>query len=163
MKKEITNKNCCVRHMPNLIVSCRDKDGKNNALAVGFAANVSCDPAMVMIGIVSDRFSHHMIKESGEFVINLTPKGMQKEYYYLGTKSGRDEDKFASLNLAWENGDKVNAPLLSACPVNIECKVIQSIQPGSHELFIASVEALHCEETYLDAGGNIDWGKMDLL
>lgn len=73
------------------MVSCRGKDGKNNALAVGFAANVSPNPPMVMVGIVPGHYSYQLIKESDEFVINIPTKGFEKEYYYLGSKSGRDE------------------------------------------------------------------------
>ena len=163
MKKDVVKKASCIKPMPNAIVSCRDKEGRNNALVVGFAANASLDPAMVMIGIIPKRFSHHMVKETGEFVINLPAKGFEKEFQYLGSKSGKDEDKFAVLNIDWENGEKVNAPMLTACPVTIECKVVDSIQPGSHELFIASVEAVHCDEEYIDENGNIDWNKIPLL
>lgn len=163
MKKLVQNKVGCVRTSPNLIVSCRDKEGRNNALAIGFGANVSLDPAMVMIGITPERFSHHMVKETGVFVINIPAKGFEKEYRYLGSKSGRDEDKFAALNLAWEEGEKVNAPMLTDCPVSIECRVIESTKPGTHELFIGLVEAVHCDEEYLNENGNIDWAKIPLL
>lgn len=164
MKREAV-KMCPIRPAPNTIVSCRDKDGRNNALVVGFVSNVSISPSMVMIGIVPERFSYHMIKETGVFVINLPGKGFEKEYSYLGSKSGRDGDKFEALNLAWEEGTKVCAPLLSACPVNIECKVLTSIQVGEadHELFIGSVEAVHCDEEYLDKNGNIAWEKLALI
>lgn len=163
MKKEVTPKGPCIRPMPSLIVSCRDKDGRNNALVVGFGCNVSKNPAMVMIGIVPTRFSYHMVKESGEFVINIPAKGFEEEYHYLGYNSGKNEDKFAVLNLAWEDGEKVNAPMLTACPVTIECKVVESLKPGTHELFIASVEAIHCEEEYLDENGNIQWDIIPFL
>jgi flavin reductase (DIM6/NTAB) family NADH-FMN oxidoreductase RutF len=163
MKKEVTNLAGGLLPFPNLIVSCVDKDGKNNALAVGFAANASIDPPMVMVGIVPDHFSRHIIKESGEFVINVPAKGFESEYYYLGTKSGRDEDKFAALGLKWESGSKVKAPLLSDCPVNIECKVVASIKPGTHELFVGRVEAIHCDESCLDGEGIIDWSKVDRI
>ena len=163
MKKTVNNVALCVQPVPKTIVSCRDKDGKNNALVVGFTANVSLDPAMVMVGIVPSRFSHHMVKESGCFVINLPSENFKKEYGYLGSASGRDEDKFAALNLKWENAQNVDAPILTECPVSIECSVIDSIMPGTHELFIGKVEAVHVDEEYLDANGNILWGKMNLM
>lgn len=163
MKKSAENKVLCMQPVPQTIVSCRGKDGHNNALVVGFAANASLDPAMVIVGITPERFSHHLVKESGCFVINLPKKSFKKEYGYLGSKSGRDGDKFEALGLKWENGTSVDAPILTDCPVNIECRVIQSIQPGTHELFVATVETVHVDEEYLDDKGNILWGKMDLM
>ena len=163
MKKLAKNMVLCMQPVPQTIVSCRDKEGRNNALVVGFTANVSLDPVMVMVGIVPSRFSHHMVKETSAFVINLPKKSFQKEYGYLGSRSGRDGDKFAALDLKWEDAEYVDAPILSDCPVSIECSVIESTQPGTHELFIGKVEAVHVDEEYLDEKGNILWDKMDLM
>ena len=151
MKKLAKNMVLCMQPVPQTIVSCRDKDGNNNALVVGFTANVSLDPVMVMAGIVPTRHSHHMIKESGCFVINLPRKSFRKEYGYLGSQSGRDGDKFEALGLKWEDARYVNAPILTDCPVSIECSVVESIMPGTHELFIGKVEAVHVAEAYLDS------------
>ena len=163
MKKFAKNTVLCMQPVPQTIVFCRDQEGRNNALVVGFTANVSLDPVMVMVGIVPTRFSHHMVKETGCFVINLPKKEFQKEYNYLGSRSGRDEDKFAALNLRWTDATYVDAPILTDCPVSIECSVIESSQPGTHELFIGKVEAVHVDEEYLDANGNIQWDKMNLM
>ncbi len=163
MKKLAKNMISCLKPMPKTIVSCRDKDGRNNALVVGYTSNVSFNPPMVMTGIVPSRFSHHMVKETGCFVVNIPGKNFQKEYDYLGSKSGKDGDKFEALNIKWADGDCVNAPVLTDCPVSIECTVVESLTPGSHELFIGKVEAVHVDEEYLDAEGNILWDKMDLL
>ena len=162
MKKE-GKKLLSLQPVPATIVSCRDKDGRNNALVVGFTANVSLDPVMVMVGIVPTRFSHHMVKETGSFVINLPKKSFKKEYDDLGSRSGRDGDKFAALDIKWEDAEYVNAPILTDCPVNIECSVIESTQPGTHELFIGKVEKVHVDEEYVDDKGNIMWDKMDLM
>ena len=163
MKKLTNNKVLCMQPVPQTIVSCRDKDGRNNALVVGFAANVSLDPAMVMVGIVPTRYSYHMVKESGCFVINLPKKSYEKEYKYLGSKSGRDGDKFAALDIKWTDADYTDSPIMIDCPVSIECSVVESIQPGTHELFIGKVEAVHVDEKYLDEKGNILWDKMYLM
>lgn len=163
MKKQANNRALVLQPMPQAIVSCRDKNGKDNALVVGFAANVSLDPAMLMIGIMPSRFSHHMIKESGCFVVNLPAKGFEKAYNYLGSHSGETEDKLAAMNIKTENGKFVDAPILTDCPISIECRVVESTMPGTHELFIGKVEAVHCDEQYLDRNGNINWSKIDLL
>ena len=163
MKKATKNTVLCMQPVPKTLVSCRDKEGRNNALVVGFAANVSLDPVMVMVGIVPSRYSHHMVKESGCFVINLPKKGYEKEYNYLGSKSGRDEDKFAAMDIKWADAEYVDAPILTDCPVSIECSVIDSMQPGTHELFVGKVEAVHVDEEYLDEKGNILWNKIDLM
>ena len=163
MKKLAKNKVLCMQPIPKTLVSCRDKDGRNNALVVGFAANVSLDPAMVMVGIVPTRHSYHMVKESGCFVINLPKKGYEKEYDYLGSTSGRDEDKFEKMNIQWKDAEYVNAPVMTDCPVSIECSVIESTMPGTHELFIGKVEAVHVDEEYLDDKGNILWDKIELM
>lgn len=163
MKRNI-NSGMSIFPTPNLLVSCRGKDGKNNALAVGFACNVSANPPMVMIGIVPEHYSYELIKESGEFVINIPTKGFEQAYYYLGTKSGRDEDKFAALNLKWTEGSKVKAPLLDDCPISAECKVIKLIETGGdHDFFLGSIEAVHCDEAWLDENGNLDFNKLVTL
>lgn len=163
MKKEIADKVCAIYPSPNLIISCQDRDGRKNALVVAFAGNASLEPPMVVVGVVPERFSYHMIKETGVFVINVPAKGFEREYNYLGSKSGREGDKFETLQLAWEKGSVVDAPMLTDCPVNIECRVATSIRPGTHDLFIATVEAVHCDEKYLDENGKIKWGEIPFL
>ena len=81
----------------------------------------------------------------------------------LAQLSGRDEDKFAKADIKWEDATYVDAPILTDCPVSIECSVVDSTMPGTHELFIGKVEAIHVDEEYLDANGNILWDKMDLM
>jgi len=161
MKTEAITNKARVKPMPNALVSCRN-NGRDNALAVGIAANASVDPLMVMIGIVPSRFSYPMIKESGQFVINIPKKDFKEEFDYLGSVSGRDEDKLENINT--KDADIVDAPILEDCPVNFECTIIESLTPenGTHELFIAKVEKVHCEEEYLE-DGLIQWDKIDLL
>ena len=160
MKKEADKTKARIKPMPNTIVSCR-KDGHDNALAVGVASVASIDPVMVMIGIIPSRFSYDMVKDTGKFVVNIPTKEFSEKYMYLGTVSGRDEDKLASINTT--DADIIDAPLLTDCPVNIECSVVDSIQPGSHELFIGKVEKVHCDEEYLTEDNDVKWDEIDLI
>lgn len=160
MKKEADKTKARIKPMPNTIVSCR-KDGHDNALAVGVASVASIDPVMVMIGIIPSRFSYDMVKDTGKFVVNIPTKEFSEKYMYLGTVSGRDEDKLASINTT--DADIIDAPILTDCPVNIECSVVDSIQPGSHELFIGKVEKVHCDEEYLTENNDVKWDEIDLI
>lgn len=154
------NRRSCLKPMPKIIVSCRDKNGRDNALVVGYACNCSFDPPMIMVGIVPSRFSYQIIKESGCFVVNVATDDNKEMYDYLGKVSGRDEDKFKKLNIKTQNGQCVDAPLLSDCAINIECKVTSSVMTGSHEMFIGVIEKLHVDEKFVDAKGNIMYDKI---
>ncbi|HEY8891369.1 MAG TPA: flavin reductase family protein [Clostridium sp.] len=146
-----------------ILVSCRGIDGKNNALAVAYCCNCSYDPPMIMVGIVPSRYSYKMIKETGCFVVNLVTKEQKEMFDYLGSHSGRDEDKFSKLNIKVEEGLKVKVPLLADCPINIECKVVDSIVTGSHEMFVGKIEYVHCNRDIVDASERIDFSKIDFI
>lgn len=163
MKENIKNMKSCLQPAPKVLVSCRDKDGRNNALAVAYCGNCSYAPPMVMVGIVPSRFSYHMIKETGCFVVNLVSEDQEEMFDYLGSHSGKDEDKLAKLGVSVTDADKVNAPLLTDCPVNIECTVVDSIVTGSHEMFIGKIEAVHADSYLLTKNGEIDFTKINLL
>lgn len=162
MSKKSVEIKACLQKMPKVLVSCRDKEGNNNALAVGYCCNCSFDPPMVMVGIVPSRHSYHMVKETGCFVVNLVTKDYEETFSYLGSHSGKDEDKLAKMNVAVEDGKAVNAPVISDCPVNIECKVVDSIKTGSHEMFVGKIEYVHANDSIVVDNG-IDFAKLELL
>jgi flavin reductase (DIM6/NTAB) family NADH-FMN oxidoreductase RutF len=163
MNKKTADKVGALQPMAKILVSCRGKNGENNALAVGYCGNCSYDPPMVMVGIVPSRYSYHMVKETGCFVVNIPDKKYEDVFNYLGSVSGRDKDKLKEKNVALAEGDVVNAPMLADCPVNIECTVVDSIVTGSHEMFIGRVEKVHADEGLVDKDGNIDFSKIELL
>lgn len=99
---------------PKVLVSCRGTDGKDNALAVAYCCNCSYDPPMVMMGIVPSRHSHRMVKETCFFVVNLVEESYRDTFDYLGSVSGRDEDKLTSRNVRLAPAEVVNAPRISA-------------------------------------------------
>lgn len=153
----------CLQPSPRVLVSCRGLDGEDNALAVGYCCNCSYDPPMIMVGIVPSRYSYHMIKESGCFVVNLVDSGYADTFDYLGSHSKSDEDKLAKMRVRIENGIKVNAPILTDCPVNIECTVVDSIVTGSHEMFVGKVEYVHADEKLVDSNGKIDFTQIKFM
>lgn len=163
VKKIEANLRTCLQPAPKVIVSCRDSEGNNNALAVAYCCNCSYDPPMIMVGIVPSRHSYKIIKETGAFVVNVPSKDQKKIFDYLGSHSGRDEDKFTNLSLKTEDGDVVNAPLIPECPICIECTVTASILTGSHEMFVGKIEKIHVNEDLVNDKGCIDYSKIDQI
>ncbi|MDD3225831.1 MAG: flavin reductase family protein [Clostridium sp.] len=163
MKEVVENRKSCLQPTPKILVSCRDNNGRNNALAVAYCCNCSYAPPMIMVGVVPSRYSYKMLKETGVFAVNIVTKDQKEVFDYLGSHSGRDEDKFSKLNIKVEEGIKVNVPLLVDCPVNIECKVVDSIVTGSHEMFVGKIEYVHANSEIVDDNGNIDFSKLELL
>ena len=117
---------------------------------VSLAGTVCTNPPMVSISVRPERFSHRILRDTGEFVINLTTKELAYAADYCGVKSGRDVDKFTALGLTPLKADKVSAPLIGESPVNIECGVRQVLSLGSHDMFLAEVLGVHADEKYMD-------------
>jgi len=163
MEKREANKVGSLQPAPKVLVSCRGLDGEENALAVAYCGNCSFDPPMLMVGIVPSRYSYKMIKESGCFVVNIVEKDYEEVFNYLGSVSKSEEDKLAKMNVKRADGVVVKAPILTDCPVNIECTVVDSIMTGSHEMFVGKVEYVHVDEKYLNEKGDIDYSKINLL
>lgn len=149
--------------MPKMVVSVRDNAGNDNALVVAYGSNCSYDPPMIMVGIVPSRFSYHMIKENGCFVAHLLDASQTDLYECCGTKSGKDGDKLKEYGVKMTDGKKVNAGVIEACPVAIECTVVDSIMTGSHEMFVGKVEYVHADEEVLAEDGKIDVTKLNLI
>ncbi len=163
MKKILDPMRNSLQPRPNIVVSCRSKEGKDNALAVAYAANCSYDPPMLIVGIVPSRYSYEMIKETKCFVVNIVTKDLKDKYSYIGTKSGRDTDKLKDLDIKTEEALEINAPILSEFPINIECEVVDSIKTGSHEMFVGKIKKIHADEKLLDDKGNICFSKIEYL
>lgn len=163
MEKCEGKKKSALKPSPDILVSSRGLNGEENALAVAYCGNCSFDPPMVMVGIVPSRYSHHMIKESGCFVVNLVAKSYEETYKYLGSTSRRDVDKLAAKNVKTAEAKIVKAPLLVDCPVNIECTIVDSIMTGSHEMFIGKIEYVHADKDLLKDDGTIDFSKISFL
>jgi len=157
MNKKEANFESCLQPRTNILVSCRGLNGKNNALAVAYCCNCSFDPPMVMVGIIPSRYSYKLIKESGCLVVNLVSKENKEMFDYLGSHSGRDENKFEAIDVKHSDAVRINAPILDECPVNIECSIVDSIMTGSHEMFICKVEHVHSDPKFLKENGDLDF------
>ena len=149
--------------LPAVMVSCSSPEAGDNIITVAWAGTVCTNPAMVSISVRPQRYSYGIIRESGEFVINLTTKRLTRAMDFCGVRSGRDVDKFAHLGLTKEPASQVQVPLIGESPVNIECRVRQVIEPGSHHIFLADVLAVDVDERYLDADGRFDLNRAGLI
>lgn len=143
--------------LPVVMVSTADDKGKDNIITVAWAGTVCTNPPMVSVSIRPERYSYHMIRETGEFVINLTTEDLAFATDYCGVKSGRDVDKFEKTGLTREKADIVNVPMIREAPVSIECRVREILELGSHHMFLAEVVAVHADETYLDEKNRFDF------
>lgn len=148
--------------LPTVMVTCGDME-KSNILTVAWTGIINSHPPMTYVSVRKQRFSHDIIAEKGEFVINLTTADLSRAMDYCGVKSGRDTDKFADTGLTREEADEVAAPLIKESPVNLECKVTEIREYPSHDMFIAEIVAVHVDDRYVDENGAYDYGAMDLI
>ena len=139
--------------LPVVMVSVADKEGRPNIITIAWAGTICSNPPMVSISVRPERHSYSIIKETKEFVINLTTKELAYATDYCGVKSGRDVDKFKEMKLTAVPGKEVKAPLIGESPVCLECKVRDIVPLGSHGMFIADVVAVHADEKYMDEKG----------
>lgn len=139
--------------LPAVLVSCRDAKGNDNVLTIAWTGTICSDPAMLYISVRPERHSYQMIKETGEFVVNLTTEDIVRQTDYCGVRSGRDEDKFEKTELTKGEAQKINAPIIMESPVNIECKVTEIIPLGSHDMFMAEVVHVQVSDEYMDEKG----------
>ena len=136
--------------VPAVMVSCGRPSEKPNIITVAWTGTVCSSPAMVSVSIRPERYSYDIIKETGEFVINLTNEDLAKASDYCGVRSGRDVDKFKEMHLTPDEAQYVKAPLIKESPVNIECRVVKKEELGSHHMFLAEVLAVHVDDAYMD-------------
>ena len=147
---------------PPVLVSCGGLETPN-LITIGWTGTICTQPSMVSISVRPERFSHHLIKESGQFAINLPTESLVRAVDWCGVKSGRDVDKFAAMHLTAVPAAKVGTVLVEESPVNLECKVTQVIPLGSHDLFLAECVAVDVDERLLDESGKLCLNKAKLI
>lgn len=148
--------------VPPTMVSCGTVE-KPNVLCIAWTGIVNSNPPMTYISVRPERYSHHLIQESGEFVINLTPSRLVRACDFVGVRSGRDVDKFAACGLTAEPCAHVAAPQIKECPLSLECKVKSVQHLGSHDLFLADIVGVNVDESLLDAEGKLHLERSGLL
>lgn len=145
---------------PAALVSCGDMS-LPNIITISWIGNINSAPPMCSISVRPERFSYHLIKESGEFVVNLPTKELLKAVDWCGLKSGKDLNKFLEMGLTPVSGKFVNAPIIKESPVNIECKVKNSILLGTHEMFLAEIVGVQIDSEYVSEKNTISWNSIN--
>ena len=145
--------------LPVVMVSTADKEGKDDIITVAWAGTVCTNPPMLSISVRPERFSYHMIRETGEFVVNLTTEELAFATDYCGVRSGRDVDKFKETGLTRQKADLVKAPMITESPVNIECRVREIKELGSHHMFIADVLGVNVDKALLNQNQKLELSR----
>ncbi len=161
MAKELWKPGNMLYPLPVVMVSMTDRNGKHNIITLAWVGTVCSDPAMLSVSVRPERYSYPILRESGEFVVNLTTRSLAFATDYCGVKSGRDVDKFREMKLTALPASQVNAPLIGESPINLECKVTQVIPLGSHDMFLAEVAAVHADTEYMDGQGRFCLEKAE--
>lgn len=151
-----------VNPVPAVLVTSGDMKN-SNIMTVAWTGTICSDPAMTYISVRPNRYSYKLIKESGEFVINLTTRDLTYATDWCGVKSGKDIDKFKEMHLTKQKANFVKCPLIAESPVSIECKVVEIKELGSHDMFIAEVLGINASNEYIDEKGAFDISKCDLI
>jgi len=136
--------------LPAVMVSCGDSPDNYNIITISWTGTICTDPAMCYISVRPERHSYNIIRESGEFVINITTAALAFATDWCGVKSGRDFNKFREMKLTPGKATIVKAPLIAESPVNIECVVREIKELGSHHMFISEVVAVNADDKYID-------------
>ncbi len=164
MKKEMWKPGNMLYPLPAVMVSAGDKTGNQNIITVAWTGTVCTNPAMLYISVRPERHSYGMIRDTKEFVVNLTTEKLAYAADWCGVKSGRDVNKWKEMRLTPVGAEKLAyAPLIGESPVNIECSVTEIKELGSHHMFLAEVQAVHVDSTYLTESGKFELNQSGLI
>lgn len=161
-ERKILNAGTLLAPLPAVMVSCGTPE-KANVLTVAWTGILNTKPPMTYISVRPTRYSYGIIKESGEFVINLTTSKMVRETDFCGVKSGRDTDKLKKFGLHPAAASAVKAPLIEESPLALECRVAEIKPFGSHDMFIAEILAVNVDDRYIDSKGKINLNQAGLM
>ena len=163
MAKRRLKPSTVIMPVPAALISCQQIGGKANIVTIAWIGVVCSRPPLLALGIRPSRFSHGLIQDSGQLVVNIPSTELLNKVDWCGLVSGRDRDKFHEAELTTISAAEVGPPLIQECPLNLECQLRQVIPLGSHDLFLAEVVALWVDEDVLDASGQVDVAKLEPL
>ena len=161
MEKQIWKPGTLLSPVPPAIVTCGSME-RPNLLTVAWTGIVNSNPPMTYVSIRPERYSYGLIKESGEFAINLTTGALVRAADFCGVRSGKDLDKFEAVHLHPQKAEKISAPLLAESPLSLECRVVKALPLGSHEMFLAEIVAVQVDASLVDENGRLNLGKGNL-
>ena len=162
MAKKTLRGGALLAPLPPTMVSCGDMEN-SNIITIGWTGILNTIPPKTYISVRPTRHSYEMIKEKGEFVINLTPSNLVKEADYCGIYTGKKVNKFEKCKLTKVKGTQIDTPMIEECPVNIECRVTDIIPLGSHDMFMADILAVNVNEELFDKEDKMHLDKANLI
>ena len=162
MSKSIVRTSPSVAPAPDVLVTSGSMDGPRNIITIAWATNCSAEPPMTCIAVRPSRYSHDLISAAGDFTINIPRVSHLKEVDYCGQVSGRQSDKFSDCGFTAGPSQKVKAPSIVECPVNIECVVRNTVKAGTHHLFVAEIVAVNADSDLI-VDGKVDFSRVNLI
>jgi flavin reductase (DIM6/NTAB) family NADH-FMN oxidoreductase RutF len=162
MAKTVLKPGTLLAPVPPVLVSCGTVENPN-VMTIGWTGIINTRPPMTYISVRPERYSYNLIKDAGEFVINIPTEKLVFAVDYCGVRSGKNVNKFEEMKLTAMPASQVKAPIIMECPLNIECKIRSSMLLGSHEMFIADIVAVNVDDSAFDKNGKIDFENFGLL
>ncbi len=162
MKKVRWRGGALIAPLPPVMVTCGTEE-EPNVLTIAWTGILNTIPPKTYISVRPSRYSYNLIKDSKEFIINLTTAELVKACDYCGVKSGDKFNKFEDMKLTTQKASVVSVPLLEQSPVSIECKVTDIVPLGSHDMFIADIVAVNVAEELIDSSGKLHLDKANLV
>lgn len=163
MSKKSFKPGAMLSPLPVIMASVGDIDGENNIITIAWTGIVNTNPPMTYISVKPERYSHHMIEENMEFVINLVDRKLAFAADYCGVKSGKDIDKWKEMNISKETCKIVKCPQIKESPASIECVVKQVVKLPSHHMFMAEIVNINIDEKIVDENGRICLDEAGLV
>lgn len=167
MSKEIWKGGALLAPLPAVLVSCRGKDKAGdfaeNVFTVAWTGIVNTIPPKTYISVRKSRYSYDIIKNSGEFVINIPTASLAKKVDYCGIYTGKKINKFEKCSFTAESAKEVDVPCIAECPLCLECRVTDVVELGTHDMFVADILCTGVDDSIIDKDGKLRLDKAGLM